>query len=697
MFSRYLRRPWEDLCVLLLTGLFAAGLCLIPPTLQQSMDYVFFYRANFQFLTDAVREGRVPLWNPYIQLGRPYLADMQNAVFYPPVYLMCLGQVVGGVLLTWFHCFVAVIGMRSLARALQAGRWQGYFMALSFLASGALTGCWALGAFAYWWGLCYVPVLFYCAARTGEPWKGRRIGQHGLLLALQFLCGHPQVFWFTAVGQLVFVGGRALRPPLRQGMLHAGRSLCQFAAACLLGAGLVAAVLLPFLELVAHGNRVGSSPAYANSFALAWRDVETLLYPAGLSAAPCLERHNLFVGPIVLLLGMAGLCLVRERNVRGLLAVGVVALLMAVGEATPCFWLFYECLPGYGSFRCHQREGLLVALVLICATGIWLSGPHPRLRALWEHDLGVPIRSVAIVLVVLQGLGLMWATWFIKRGYAYAALYQSSPDFPFEQALVGRLRKEGLLEPSHPPPRICVPTGALPANYGMIDHYSSFDAYTSLFLRRPWDYLHRTLGIEPPQALNTSVSQDIYARGPFPWRDLGLVAGVDVARESFVVNTNPAPRAFLVYAAEVVGDYDAVLKRLVQGHDIRRSALLERPLAEPLSAEGALPAAAATIRRFEPNWLLVEVDAKTNALLVVAEDWYPGWHAEISGKDYACVPANLWMRAIPVPAGRHTVRLYFRQNYLLPGLLISLASLCVLVVLMVRPRGQVRKSQVILR
>jgi len=59
---------------------------------------------------------------------------------------------------------------------------------------------------------------------------------------------------------------------------------------------------------------------------------------------------------------------------------------------------------------------------------------------------------------------------------------------------------------------------------------------------------------------------------------------------------------------------------------------------------------------------------------VVAEAWYPGWRAEIDGRECPCVPANAWMRAIPVPAGRHQVRLHFRQDYLLPGLLISVLS-----------------------
>jgi hypothetical protein len=176
----------------------------------------------------------------------------------------------------------------------------------------------------------------------------------------------------------------------------------------------------------------------------------------------------------------------------------------------------------------------------------------------------------------------------------------------------------------------------------------------------------------------------VYSHGVFPYPDLGLSVGFDSRNGKLVVNTNPAPRAFLVNAAETA-DYGTILDRLAHGYDIHRCALLEQLLAEPLPQEGS-PPGAASIRRFEPESLLIEVETKEKALLVLAEAWYPGWRAEIDGRAGACVAANLWMRAVPVPAGRHQVRVYFRQNYLLPGLLLSLVSASLLLaVALVKP------------
>lgn len=584
----------------------------------------------------------------------------------------------------WLHCLLAVFGMRRLAGALGVGRWQTYFMAFIFVASGALTARWAAGQLPNCWAICYVPWLLYCAVRTAEPWQARRVALYSVLLALQMLC-HPQVFWFSAIGQAVFIVIQAVRLPLREALHDVGRGLWQFGVACVWCAGLLAVVLMPFLELVAQSNRSESSPAFANAFNLPWRGLCYLFvpqWPGGI-----VWETNLFVGTLAVVLGLAGLCRLRERNVRGLLGMLAIGLLIALGDNTPCFGLFYKWLPGHAGFRFHSRAALLVVVALICAAGIWLSRPHPRLRAVWTYLFGVPVRYALVLVVLLQSLALLQGNWIIKRVTTRGCCLAVGTPFEdsFEQTLVREMRKADLIKPLLPPPRVSVPPLVVPASHGMIHHYSHFDAGCALSLRRPWDYLHAVLGLTPNPGKG-ELPFEVYLSGPLPYADLNLSAGLSPRSLELVLATNPAPRAFLVYGAEVVGNYDAILKRLASRHDIHESALLEGPLPEPLPQASALPGTEAAIRRFEPNSLLVEVDAKTNALLVLAEAWYPGWRAEIDGRADACVPANIWMRAVPVPAGRHQVRFYFRQNYLPQGLLISLVSVALVLVAVAKRR-----------
>ena len=105
-----LRVRGECLLVVLTTGMFAAGLCFVPPTAFETEGYVSYWKPTLRFLTDSVLAGGIPLWNPYVGLGRPFLADMQNIVFYPPAYLICAGQQTGVFVLAWLHCLLAVVG-----------------------------------------------------------------------------------------------------------------------------------------------------------------------------------------------------------------------------------------------------------------------------------------------------------------------------------------------------------------------------------------------------------------------------------------------------------------------------------------------------------------------------------------------------------------------------------------------------------
>ena len=68
------------------------------------------------------------------------------------------------------------------------------------------------------------------------------------------------------------------------------------------------------------------------------------------------------------------------------------------------------------------------------------------------------------------------------------------------------------------------------------------------------------------------------------------------------------------------------------------------------------------------------MDAAAPCLLVLAEAWYPRWQARVDGVDTKCLPANGWMRAVPVPAGRHVVRFEYRETRFLPGCALSLAT-----------------------
>lgn len=97
--------------------------------------------------------------------------------------------------------------------------------------------------------------------------------------------------------------------------------------------------------------------------------------------------------------------------------------------------------------------------------------------------------------------------------------------------------------------------------------------------------------------------------------------------------------------------------------DPRREVVVESD--QPLgSGEGEVTWKARTPDRIE-----LDVVAKQSGVLVLADADYPGWEAEIDGRETPILRANLAFRAVAVPAGAHRVVMRFRPSPARHGLI----------------------------
>ena len=66
---------------------------------------------------------------------------------------------------------------------------------------------------------------------------------------------------------------------------------------------------------------------------------------------------------------------------------------------------------------------------------------------------------------------------------------------------------------------------------------------------------------------------------------------------------------------------------------------------------------------YEPNNLIYNVTAAQDGFLILSEIYYPeGWQAYLDGKPVEHVRANYVLRAMPVPAGKHTIEFKFEPK-----------------------------------
>jgi hypothetical protein len=137
-------------------------------------------------------------------------------------------------------------------------------------------------------------------------------------------------------------------------------------------------------------------------------------------------------------------------------------------------------------------------------------------------------------------------------------------------------------------------------------------------------------------------------------------------------NAEAFPRAFLVHRAEVVAEPARELERLVSpDFDPRTTALLERQPALGLSGRAGEPAGTAKVVHYAPDRVVVDVEAPTPAILVLTDQHYPGWEAEVDGTPTDILVTDYVFRGVPVNAGTHRVIFRFVSQSFRRGLWVA--------------------------
>ncbi|HMB04827.1 MAG TPA: YfhO family protein [Isosphaeraceae bacterium] len=150
-------------------------------------------------------------------------------------------------------------------------------------------------------------------------------------------------------------------------------------------------------------------------------------------------------------------------------------------------------------------------------------------------------------------------------------------------------------------------------------------------------------------------------------------------------NRGALPRARLMGRPLYVADERGAIAALDRLGPARRDRLViedpDRPLPERAEASGT-----AIITREGPERVEVVVEAGTDAYLILADTFDPGWSATLDGRSAPIRPAWVAFRAVYVPRGRHGVVFRYRPSGLDLGLAVSGFGLLPAIVLLAWPR-----------
>jgi hypothetical protein len=146
---------------------------------------------------------------------------------------------------------------------------------------------------------------------------------------------------------------------------------------------------------------------------------------------------------------------------------------------------------------------------------------------------------------------------------------------------------------------------------------------------------------------------------------------------SVTVYENPTafPRAFLVHRIALAPDRSALQAMLGQASsdDLRTTAYLAAADATGVTGSGGPPDPAdrAVLVADAGDRVVVDTDAASPALLVLADTFASGWVADVDGESAPIVPADDALRGVAVAAGDHRVTFSYRPVPTIVGFVVA--------------------------
>lgn len=692
-----------------------------PVTLRQGWipqgggDLVSFLWPTYSYAAQSLRGGRIPLWNPTLYSGAPFVADNQSGVFYPLNLLMfLLAPGLPYQAMEWLvilHVLLAGVNMFGLMRVLLTPTEShqssaALFSAIAYMFSDVFIlhiGNLNIVAVAAWLPLVCA-CLYLALTHLSLAWTLRA----GLVLGVATLAGHGQMtlMMFGAVGLFgcwLLVDGLWLRRRDKAAMPWAlgqgGRLVLMF----LVAIGLSALAVLPALELTQFTGRSRLDYAGASEYSLPWAGLAGLFSPLvfGRGAAdfwgPWARVELGYVGVLPWLL--AGLAPFKTR--RGLalffVALALFGLLVALGENTPFHRWLYNFVPGFAQLRVPARFILLTDFSLAALGGLGLQSAlakNPAHSGRWMMILLVAAPSLmvwayrSVALEAQPRAGVMWGmtlvVGLVLAGWALLRFPFLRPVAPLMIILLlaADLLGQGAwveVEPNDPtiglapspaldylqaqpgPTRIDNAAGAwspdLAARFGLED----IDGLSNPLALAGYQTYLGAVGARGSPLYDFLNAQFVIAdKDQPPAADPNIVPVFNEdPKVDVYLNTEALARVNLIYSAVVVTEGVAAFGAL---HTLGFTPATTVVIENGPTLHNPSPAGQANIYylNYQPEAFTLIALTPAPAYLVFSEVWYPGWRAWVDGAPTPIYKANLAFRALYLEqAGEHTVVMRF--------------------------------------
>jgi len=415
-----------------------------------------------RFLVQAIQNREIPLWNPYILSGQPFLAAGQHSALYPPsalFYVLPLVKAYG--YFTVLQLLLGGLFMYFYARTIGLERIGAVVAAIVFPFSGFMIVSVVhpmIIAAASWLPLLLAIVERLIRTQEAQangrparpvayiPW----IAVGAIAMGLQFMAGHVEIAYYVVLVTLFYALCRLAMVWWRnRDWLQIGKLALGIGLVMAIGVGLAAIQVVPLLEVVTqnfrqesatYGQIIGwaykwrrliafvipdffGNPAHHSYFDVFSRQTVTALRNA--QGAPIQTIYwdvknyvegGSYVGILPLLLAAVAVWKARTRYVGIFASLAILSLLFIFG--TPLYALLYYLLPGISQLHSPFRWVFPYTLSMAILAGCGASWLASQLAAPAKR----PVRVLGGLVLLAGTLGLCGLAFSLAFPQAIIAL-----------------------------------------------------------------------------------------------------------------------------------------------------------------------------------------------------------------------------------------------------------------------------------
>ena len=673
-------------------------------------DALTYYYPVRTLISDALHHYELPLWTPYINMGYPLHADMQSGAWNPVIWLFSLltnYSLYGFHLELLFYFSFAGIGFYYLGKEFGLNKYACLITAMAYQYSGFMID--SIQFFVCITAACYLPWIFVYFKRLLINRQLKDGLLTGLFLSLLFTGSYPALFIISAYLLLAYLLFVFFSTQKKEEFIKSSFLSISLMALVFILLSLPAIIsFAQHLPLIERGEKQSLEFVQENS--LVPQSLLSFISPFSTTASetwlntdPLMRSSYIGIIPFLfLLLAIFNKNIRCIRTVQFFFVTGLVMFMLALGSHFFLHQLAYYSLPLVNSFRHPALLRLFGIFCWLIVAGFAMNDVTKNIHFLLlikkiTIGFAITITLFGILLVIiLKG----FPSSFFTNDFSLSTLKNLIPTLSFTEKYLFQLpfvfailisfylalKKQQLLRLLFV---ICI---------------------ADFFIRTQFNLGVTVIGAKKISLVNTMLNRNA-EKFPSPGN-----SSIEENSKNSLDTMHPGKSKLLYEKRIGRNDYYVTPGNLSLQEKFYESSIKEKVFKNPIvyfadtllteypkedfatNAFAILEPASNLInqlqqRKEKGTVKLISISANTftcdaetpgTSVLVLLQNYYPGWKAFVDEKETVIEKANTTFMCIQVPAGKHTISFIYQPTLIKYAWYVSLISLITLLTFLTR-------------